>query len=103
MNGAPVFATFLPDGVTAPGGEGDTLFEMAGKAGVPVATRCRGEARCGCCLVEVLEGTENLNKIRIDERDHLPNKNYRLACRARVFGPVKVRKVVDPEKISEPE
>lgn len=97
MDEPKIAATFLPDGVTARGGEGDTLFEIAEKGGVSVATRCRGEARCGCCLVEVLEGAENLNKIRIDERDHLPNKNYRLACRARVYGPVKVRKIVDPE------
>jgi len=93
---AKIEVTFLPDGRTVEVDEGDSLFDAARANGVPIATRCEGEARCGCCLVEVVEGAEFLNKIRIDERDHIPRKNVRLACRARVFGPVTVRKIHEP-------
>lgn len=98
MNDVPrkIEVTFLPAGVTVEAPEGDSLFEIAGAHKVPIATRCKGEARCGCCLVEVIDGGENLNKIRIDERDYLPREEYRLACRARVFGPVRVRRVLEP-------
>ena len=88
--------TFLPGGERVPAEEGATIFDAARAAGVPIASSCFGEARCGSCLVHVVRGAENLGKIRIDERDHLTGPGYRLACRARVFGPVTVERVRDP-------
>jgi len=88
--------TFLPGGKRVPAGEGETIFDAARAAGVPIASSCFSEARCGSCLVRVVRGAESLGKIRIDEKDHLPGPGYRLACRARVFGPVAVERMRDP-------
>ncbi len=88
--------TFQPEALSIEGEEGATVMEIADLNGVPIATRCHGEARCGACLVDVLAGAENLGPVRIDERDHLARKGHRLACRARVFGPVTLRRVHDP-------
>ncbi len=88
--------TFSPENITFVGAEGETVMAIADRHGVPIATRCHGEARCGACLVLVLAGAENLGPVRIDERDHLARPGHRLACRARVFGPVVVRRVHDP-------
>lgn len=91
--------TFSPENFTIDGADGETVMAIADRHGVPIATRCHGEARCGACLVLVLAGAENLGPVRIDERDHLARPGHRLACRARVFGPVVVRRVHDPTSV----
>lgn len=54
---------------------------------------CGGYGQCGTCVVEVVEGMENLSpKTEVEERK-LRKKpdNYRLACQTIVNGPVAVR------------
>jgi adenylate cyclase len=96
-SGGKIRITFLPGQEQVVAEEGATILDAARGAGVPIASSCFGEARCGSCLVQVVRGAENLNEIRVDERDHLPGPDRRLACRARVYGPVTVVRVRDPE------
>ncbi|QDL10240.1 iron ABC transporter substrate-binding protein [Brasilonema octagenarum UFV-E1] len=53
---------------------------------------CGGNGQCGCCVVEVVEGMENLSP-RTDTENRLLKKkpeNCRLACQTLVNGPVSV-------------
>lgn len=54
---------------------------------------CGGYGQCGTCIVEVVEGMENLSPPTEVEKRKLKKKpdTYRLACQALVNGPVRVR------------
>ncbi|MGD1852377.1 MAG: 2Fe-2S iron-sulfur cluster-binding protein [Cyanophyceae cyanobacterium] len=54
---------------------------------------CGGYGQCGLCLVDVVEGGENLSPRTDFENRKLKKKpdSYRLACQTLVNGPVKVR------------
>lgn len=53
---------------------------------------CGGYGQCGTCIVEVVEGMENLSPRTQVENKKLKKKpqNYRLACQTLVNGPVSV-------------
>lgn len=53
---------------------------------------CGGYGQCGTCIVEVVEGIENLSPRTEVEKRKLKKKpdTYRLACQALVNGPVSV-------------
>jgi ferredoxin len=53
---------------------------------------CGGYGQCGTCIVEVVEGMENLSPRTAVEDRKLKKKpdNYRLACQTMVNGPVSV-------------
>lgn len=73
--------------------EGTTLLDAARSAGLPIARACGGRALCGRCDLEILEGrgclsTESPDERETRERDALPAAR-RLACQARVHGPVR--------------
>jgi 2Fe-2S ferredoxin len=80
--------TFQPAGVTAPCAQGDSVFEVARRAGVSVATACVGKASCGLCRVKVLVGEAHLTPLNSAERKHLGNVYFinklRLSCQARL-------------------
>ncbi|AMW28279.1 MULTISPECIES: 2Fe-2S iron-sulfur cluster-binding protein [Oscillatoriales] len=64
------------------------LYTLKGKL-----LNCGGYGQCGTCIVEVVEGMENLSpKTPVEER-MLKKKpdTYRLACQTTVNGPVSVR------------
>lgn len=54
---------------------------------------CGGYGQCGTCVVEVVEGMENLSPRTEVEQRKLKKKpeSYRLACQALVNGPVSVK------------
>ncbi|MGC9505601.1 2Fe-2S iron-sulfur cluster-binding protein [Baaleninema sp.] len=56
-------------------------------------TNCGGYGQCGTCIVEVVEGMENLSPPTEAEKRKLRKKpdSYRLACQALVNGPVSVK------------
>ena len=67
---------------------GIDLYTLMGKM-----MNCGGYGQCGTCIVEVVEGMENLSpKTAIEERK-LRKKpdSYRLACQTLVNGPVEIR------------
>jgi ferredoxin len=55
-------------------------------------TNCGGYGQCGTCLVEIVEGMENLSPKTDFEKRRLKKRpdSYRLACQALVNGAVSV-------------
>ena len=53
---------------------------------------CGGYGQCGTCIVEIVEGMENLSPRTEVENRKLKKKpqNYRLACQTIVNGPISV-------------
>jgi ferredoxin len=70
------------------------LQALAAKAETPLEFSCR-EADCAICIVQVLEGAENLSPTTPREKDFLQamaaEPNERLACQCRVLGDVTLR------------
>lgn len=61
-----------------------TLLELLRHKQVFIATSCSGEARCGQCIVKILDGREQLHAPTIDEKEMLSREDFqsgmRLAC-----------------------
>ncbi|MDZ7962759.1 MAG: 2Fe-2S iron-sulfur cluster-binding protein [Aulosira sp. DedQUE10] len=66
---------------------GIDIYTLLGKM-----TNCGGYGQCGTCIVEIVEGIENLSPRTDVENRKLKKKpeNYRLACQTLVNGPVSV-------------
>lgn len=64
------------------------LYKFYGKM-----MNCGGYGQCGTCIVEVLEGEENLSPRSTVEEKKLRKKpgNYRLACQALVNGSATIK------------
>jgi ferredoxin len=64
------------------------LYKFMGKL-----TNCNGYGQCGTCVVEILEGMENITPRTNSEISKLKRKpqNYRLACQAIVNGDISVK------------
>lgn len=79
--------------------QGANLREKALQNGVDIYTlkgklmNCGGYGQCGTCVVEIVEGMENLSpKTDFEQRKLKKNpETYRLACQTLVNGPVKVK------------
>lgn len=86
--------TFAPGGLTVWVESGTTVLEAARRAGVLVPAPCGGRGVCGSCGVRVLAGA--LAAPDADERRGLARapQGVRLACRARVAGPVELRPII---------
>jgi ferredoxin len=70
------------------------LLDAVLQTGLGLGQSCDGIALCGFCRVKVLEGEENLSAMAEEERkvlaaEHSGN-NERLACCARITGPVTI-------------
>ncbi|MEB3357584.1 MAG: 2Fe-2S iron-sulfur cluster-binding protein [Synechococcales bacterium] len=67
---------------------GIDLYTFTGKL-----MNCGGYGQCGTCIVDVVEGMENLSPRTDAENRKLKKKpdTYRLACQTIVNGPVAVR------------
>lgn len=76
---------FVPSGRCVSVPEGTTLFEAVRRAGLPLASACRGGALCGRCGVRVLRGAEGLGAESSEEREtkrrNRIDAELRLACR----------------------
>lgn len=66
---------------------GIDIYKFIGKM-----TNCGGNGQCGTCIVEIVEGIENLSPRTDVEKRKFQKKpdNYRLACQTLVNGPVSV-------------
>ncbi|WP_213318433.1 2Fe-2S iron-sulfur cluster-binding protein [Chlamydiifrater volucris] len=70
--------------------DGEGISEVCEEAGVPFACT---EGVCGTCVIEVLEGQENLSEFTQEEKDFLGDEGgcERLACQCKIrHGKVKV-------------
>lgn len=70
--------------------EGSSIQEVCEEAGVPFACT---EGVCGTCVIEVVEGGENLSEYTEEESDFLGEQAHeRLACQCKLNGGcVKIR------------
>lgn len=82
--------TFMPDNTVVACKDGDTVFDVAQRADIPIETACVGKATCGLCRVKILDGAEHLAPVNEAEEKHLGNVYYltkvRLACQCVVQG-----------------
>jgi len=74
---------------------GMTLLEVAMARDIDLDHLCGGNAKCGSCRVEILEGPNNLSSQNGHEQMVLGAskvaKGDRLACQAKIVGPVSIR------------
>lgn len=79
------------EGEVAPG---TTVLEACLALGVDLEHCCGGEATCGTCRITVLQGPRGLSRIDGKEANALSafaeGERDRLACQARIVGPVAV-------------
>lgn len=68
--------------------QGIDIYTLFGKM-----TNCGGHGQCGTCIVEIVEGMENLSPRTDFEKRKLKKKpeSYRLACQTLVNGSVSVK------------
>jgi adenylate cyclase len=70
------------------------LLAASTKAAVPLPHRCGGHARCGTCLVTVVQGAEHLSEMGAAETRVLKalkaGPDQRLACQTWARGDVRV-------------
>ena len=73
---------------------GTTLLQAAKAMDADIKYYCGGTCSCGTCHVQVLQGSENLSKVAPREKIVLGYEKYqagdRLACQARLQGPVEI-------------
>jgi 2Fe-2S ferredoxin len=89
-----------PAGVEFDVRPGEAVIQAAWRAGYQWPTTCWGQADCGVCAMEILEGVELLSpaeKLEADRLRSLPRREgggRRLACQTRIVadGRVTVRK-----------
>jgi len=91
--------TFVKENKLAIAADGANLRQQALANGVDLYTltgklmNCGGYGQCGTCIVEVVEGMENLSPRTEVENRKLKRKpeSYRLACQTIVKGPVSIK------------
>ncbi len=90
-----------PMGLRGDVAKGSTLLGSLRSLGVPITSPCAGRGTCGKCLVKVIGGKEDLSTPSSAERvlisDTMLEKDYRLACLARLKGDVTV--LIPPESM----
>jgi adenylate cyclase len=86
------------DGKTLGAAECDretALLAASTKASVPLPHTCGGHARCGTCLITVIEGAEHLTEMGAAETRVLralkANPDQRLACQTWAKGDVSLK------------
>ncbi|TWH77232.1 ferredoxin [Azomonas agilis] len=81
--------TFKDIGKTVSAPTGTRVIEHSEKAGSGIVYGCR-EGDCGTCIMDVVEGWENLSQTSIVEdrvlREQHAGRHQRLACQAQILG-----------------
>jgi ferredoxin len=76
-----------------------SILVLLQRAAVPIRTVCGGRAQCGQCLIQVLQGEEQMNRQAAAETVRLKalqaGPGYRLACQSYVRGEARIR-IVNP-------
>lgn len=85
--------TFQPMGVRVSAQQGQTISEAAAERDLNLRSDCGGQGQCGQCLVE-LHPPDHASALTDNELDTVPpetiEKGGRLACEARILGPLSV-------------
>lgn len=94
LDGDVVSVCCEPSGRVAKVAENATLMDAVEQVMLPLGRSCDGVSLCGFCRVRVLGGAENLSPVTQGEQEILKglhaDASERLACCARVHGPVTV-------------
>jgi 2Fe-2S ferredoxin len=74
---------------------GANLFRFLRENQVALASSCKGDGICGKCVVQIVQGMENLS-ISTNLEDKLHAKynlkpDQRIACQTRVLGNIEIR------------
>lgn len=91
--------TFIKEKSEVIAADGANLREKAIQNGIDIYTfrgkmmNCGGYGQCATCIVEIVEGIDNLSPKTDFEQRKLKKKpdNYRLACQTLVNGPISVK------------
>ena len=68
--------------------EGEPIKEACEKVGVPFSCN---NGICGTCMVDIVEGEDNLSELTEQEKDLERDKKHRLACQCKMKqGEVKI-------------
>lgn len=69
--------------------EGELIRGAVEKIGVPFGCE---EGICGTCMIDVIEGENNLSELTEQEKDLMRDKKHRLACQCKIKkGEVKIK------------
>jgi len=94
FDGCVVTLRCEPSGREAKVAENSTLMDAVDQVMLPLGRSCDGVSLCGYCRVRVVTGAENLSPVTQGEREILNGLRAdgaeRLACCARIQGPVTV-------------
>ncbi|MEO5656620.1 MAG: 2Fe-2S iron-sulfur cluster-binding protein [Nitrospiria bacterium] len=85
--------TFLPANLTVEVEDGTSVLDAALNHAVDLEHNCGGNCACSTCHVIVQQGMESLTGRSEEEEDQLEDadgltKDSRLACQAKISGPV---------------
>ncbi len=68
--------------------DGDSIKDASESLGVPFGC---AEGNCGTCMIDIINGDENLSELTDKELDMDRDKKHRLACQAKIKkGDVKI-------------
>lgn len=92
--------TFSPDGITVWVDAGTSVLEAALVAGIVISAPCGGRGVCGSCAVRIRAGAlADPDDTELATLARAP-KGVRLACRARVVGPVEVQALAPVSRVA---
>ncbi|MBI2212720.1 MAG: (2Fe-2S)-binding protein [Acidobacteria bacterium] len=81
---------FVPLGLEAPARDGETILDVARRAGAPIGNSCGGVGWCARCRICVIEGAANLSAATWVEQEKGDELGFtagdRLACQACIKG-----------------
>lgn len=81
--------TFADIGETVTVSAGTRIIEVSEKVNAGLVYGCR-EGDCGTCIMQVIDGWENLSQPSVLEekvlREHNVGRHCRLACQAQILG-----------------
>jgi ferredoxin len=67
--------------------KGKPIREACEKLGIPFG--CQGGI-CGSCMIEVVDGEENLSELTEEEENLARDKKHRLACQCEIDGDITI-------------
>jgi len=68
--------------------KGSGIIEEGTKADIPFGCQ---DGMCGTCVIDVLEGKENLGQLTQEEKDLDLKVEKRLACQCKIKGDAKIK------------
>jgi len=98
--------TFYPENKSGEVPPGTSLLDAAEKLGITINHDCGGFATCSTCRILIVEGTDQLTEIDLDEENMLEEAElaapFRLSCQAKIQGEV-IARIPDGEMRWDPE